>query len=271
MSSLSFKKHPVSLVLQPFVKYYYSLKGSSGEFFETHPQGTLDLIFGDMTGNEFLGEKKKKVTSNTRIGMFAQQEKHFDLYVGPNTRFYGIAFYPEGFYKILNFPLGEMVDFIWDLTDFLPKSFQFLAEQVLECDSDECAIQKMEAFFLQEFQKANAIVEPFDKLLHLIRQKHGALSVEEMTKHLFVSRRTLNRLFADRLGIRPKSYSSIVRFQKAILNYYARPDFGWSAISYDTGYYDQNHFIKDFRRYTGKTPTLFLDADRTLSDFFLKE
>lgn len=265
-----FQKYPVSPALRPFIKYYYVLKGHD-LLYETHPQGTFDLIFGQPNGSEFRGEKTVKPTHKATTLMFAQQEKHFDIYLAPHSRVYSVSFKPEGFYKILKFPLGEMINLMWDISDHLPKSYQYLYEQVLESKTDEQAIQILENFFMREFYKANAVLSPFDQLLHFIRQKNGNIRVEEMAQHLNVSRRTLNRLFAKHLGITPKSYSSIVRFQQAILNYYERPNFGWSGVLYDMGYYNQNHFIKDFKRYTGKTPTRFLNTDRTFSDFFLKD
>lgn len=267
---LSFAKYLPSTALRPFINFYYVVSGNDIAF-ENHPQGTFDLIFGQASQGEFRGEKTVKVAESATTIFVAQQKNPFDLYFAPKTKIFGVSLKAEGLYKILHFPLQEMNNRIWDISDHISLQYKNLNEQVLESKSDKEAVQVIDSFFLKRYYIANATLVPFDKLLSFIRQYKGNLSVTEMARRMNVSSRTLNRLFYNHIGISPKAYTSIIRFQHAILNYYQHPHLGWSPNLLDAGYYDQNHFIKDFKRFTGKTPSSFLGTDRTLSDFFLKQ
>ena len=128
----------------------------------------------------------------------------------------------------------------------------------------------LENFLLWQLHQANASLNPFDRMVQHIRSCKGGITVEKLADQLFVSRRTLHRQFRERIGIAPKSYINIVRFQNSLSQFYQAPYKGWANVYYDFGYYDQTHFIRDFKRFTGRTPSSFLQSERSLSDFFLQ-
>ena len=75
---------------------------------------------------------------------------------------------------------------------------------------------------------------------------------------LNMSVRNFERRFAEQVGIPPKMFVKLVRFNKAMSIKLAEPDKNWTAIVYECDYFDQLHFIKDFRQYTGLTPNQFI-------------
>lgn len=268
---LSFRltKYPVASSLRPYVKFYYVLEGTD-IWLDNHPQGSLDIVFGLNAGLTFQsGAMHSPLLS--RIAIVAQQERAFRIGFAPGTRMVGINFKPEGFYKILKLPLSEMMNLSCDISDLLPNSFLEIQEKLLHCSHEIEIIKLLERFLIKQFYKANAQIEPIDKLLRYIRHTNGNIRINEMADKMYVSRRTLHRLFIGRFGIPPKTYTRILRFQNTIRSFYQRSYWGWSGILHDCGYYDQNHFIKDFKQFTGKTPSSFLGDERSLSDFFLKE
>ncbi len=62
-------------------------------------------------------------------------------------------------------------------------------------------------------------------------------------------------MFRNQVGVSPKEFLKIIRFQKAVNEIETTPDFDWSGIAADCGFYDQAHFINDFRHFSGFTPT----------------
>ncbi|PWL24467.1 MAG: hypothetical protein DCO96_13380 [Fluviicola sp. XM-24bin1] len=73
------------------------------------------------------------------------------------------------------------------------------------------------------------------------------------------------------LGIGPKSFTKINRFKEVLACISTHPEYDWQDLLYRFGYYDQAHFIKDFKRYTGKTPSEFLKTTDDLSNLFLEK
>jgi len=65
-------------------------------------------------------------------------------------------------------------------------------------------------------------------------------------------------MFKSNVGLTPKAFSKITRFQKTIREIEASKKISWSGIAFDTGYYDQAHFINDFKNFSGFTPRQYL-------------
>lgn len=94
--------------------------------------------------------------------------------------------------------------------------------------------------------------------LDLIHQKKGNIGLNEISNILGVSLRTLERSFQINVGISPKEYIRIIRFNY-IFEYLLQHSFeGWQEITHQFGYYDQSHFIRDFKAITGYTPGEFI-------------
>lgn len=88
-----------------------------------------------------------------------------------------------------------------------------------------------------------------------IRQQNGLLRIKELASSLYISQDSFEKRFRARIGATPKQYASIVRLNELIRKY---PSFhSLTEASYEAGYFDQSHFIKDFRQFTGQSPKDF--------------
>lgn len=89
-------------------------------------------------------------------------------------------------------------------------------------------------------------------------EQKGKCKVSELAKNLNISDRTLHRIFLKEVGINPKDYLKIIRFNHACKLMSAYPDIDWFEIIYNCGYYDQMHFIREFKYIMKATPDYFL-------------
>jgi AraC-like DNA-binding protein len=78
--------------------------------------------------------------------------------------------------------------------------------------------------------------------------------IEELARDMRVSPRNLRRAFHEVVGLSPKAFTRIIRFQRALDAASDRAEVDWSEIAIQTGYYDQSHLIADFRALAGATP-----------------
>lgn len=93
--------------------------------------------------------------------------------------------------------------------------------------------------------------------LKSLEASHGARSIGALSRDLACSRKTLIQRFHAQVGLSPKVVAGIFRFAHAIKHIRAADEEGWADLAIGCGYYDQAHFNRDFRRYTGRTPREF--------------
>ena len=88
-----------------------------------------------------------------------------------------------------------------------------------------------------------------------IKEKNGCLSVEEIRDIVGYSHRRFSELFKVLVGITPKQYARICRFQHTLGSIWGGNVPDWSSIAIDSGYFDQPHFIHEFKSFSGLSPT----------------
>ena len=90
---------------------------------------------------------------------------------------------------------------------------------------------------------------------------HGRIDLRTLSRRTGFSREHLIRRFREQVGLTPKAYANILRFNHA-LDLARRPQASWAEIAHDCGYYDQAHLVRDFQRYAGRAPSSLLrDAE----------
>lgn len=108
--------------------------------------------------------------------------------------------------------------------------------------------------------KKNSCIQ---SILQKIFQSNGTIRTNELSEQLAYSEQYINRIFKNQTGLTPKNYSSLVRFQKALtLLMEESSKIDLTDISMKSGYYDQSHMIKDFKKYTNQTPQAFIQTLR---------
>jgi AraC-like DNA-binding protein len=98
-------------------------------------------------------------------------------------------------------------------------------------------------------------------LTHLHRNP-GTLTIAELTREIGISPRRLSQLFREQIGVSPKLYCRIQRFQQAVQQMHRGNDIRWSELALTCGYYDQSHFTNDFQAFSGISPTHYSIAQR---------
>lgn len=115
----------------------------------------------------------------------------------------------------------------------------------------------LDAFFLRYLrEKAVAIDERIALAIRHILQCRGRISIAALEDLLFLSQRRLEQLFRAHLGLTPKAYADLARFQSALA--IAHQHANLTQLAIETGYYDQSHFIRHFKKFSGVSPSQLL-------------
>lgn len=129
-----------------------------------------------------------------------------------------------------------------------------VTDRLREVKSDKQRIGIVEQFLLAELQDQTT-----DTLvtaaIRLIRREGGHVRIKDLSKDLYTSASVLERRFKQIVGVAPKKFASLVRLNKVIDE--MKTDKPLISICYDNTYFDQAHFVKDFKRYTGAVPDNF--------------
>jgi AraC-like DNA-binding protein len=101
-----------------------------------------------------------------------------------------------------------------------------------------------------------------DYALTHLHQSPGAITIAALTRDIGVSPRHLSQLFREQIGVSPKLYCRIQRFQQAVQHMHRGDDIHWAELALTCGYYDQSHFANDFHAFSGLSPTHYSTAHR---------
>ncbi|NVK52844.1 MAG: helix-turn-helix transcriptional regulator [Flavobacteriaceae bacterium] len=176
-----------------------------------------------------------------------------------------VRFKPYGLYPFTNIDLNETIDKSIQPEDIFGKEILNLEESLFNCKEEELQVKLVESFFANKFVKTNRDKDKiFDFFVARIIAHKGNISIEELAESINISKKTIERKFFSKLGITPKRYCRIVRMFHALKIPKNPETFKLSSIAIDNGFYDQAHFIKEVKQFTGMTPKDYFGIDRTI-------
>lgn len=177
---------------------------------------------------------------------------------------FGVSFFPAGFYPFLKIPLSEYTDQIVDFS-LCDKNFRSNLEASFNPEGAISAqIEVLENIFLQLIDLKFIPEKRTIRLINAFFQSIDTLTIKEFCDESGIHQRKLGRLLKKYIGVSPKSWQKINRFQAA-LNKLIRLDLrNFTTIAHDAFYYDQAHFIHDFKFFTGCSPSRFLNEKRSI-------
>lgn len=172
------------------------------------------------------------------------------------TEIVAARFRPLGAAALFGFGLAELADREVALAD-LGEPWRGLEARLQEA-KPEARLPLLTSCLLGALRQPAS--SPLHRAVDLIRRGHGIQRVEQVARAAGFSPRQLERRFLREVGLAPKQFSRIVRFQHLIRSLPKTPD--WAAAAGEAGLTDQAHLVREFREFTGLTPTAWL-AGRT--------
>jgi len=164
---------------------------------------------------------------------------------------------PLGGYALFGRPLTELRGQLVDLTDLLGPAGRRLAEQLPDIPSWDRRFRLLDLFLLDRLDRGAAPAPEVSRAWQLMVGTAGAVPIGRIAQDVGWSHKHLITRFTQQVGLAPKSAARLVRFDR-VLRSLARPQPPrWDRIAAESGYADQSHLVRDFRRFTGTTPTDF--------------
>lgn len=182
----------------------------------------------------------------------------------------GIELTPNGLHRFTRFSAHEIVNKIFSFSDIYGLAGRDLLERLSNTKSLSDKINELQNFLVKIIQLTNRNNTLIDYSVQLIKNSSGLFTIKDLEEKMGYSKRYLDMLFKEHLGISPKKYSVIVRFQ-SFYNLWANSDSTnfYSDVLYEH-YYDQAHFIKEFKEFTGHSPKQYANLKNDFGKIFYR-
>ncbi|MBK1896757.1 DUF6597 domain-containing transcriptional factor [Chryseobacterium paridis] len=266
MNYQTFQPHPD---LSSFIKCYWIMESPKEENPQKQtivPDGCMEMIFhhGDLY-KQYMEDGKAIV--QPRSCVFGQLTQPLNIEPTGVTGIFSVRFHHEGFLPFATMPIKEMDNKAISLEKLFGADGTTLEKNVLKAKNTEEKIAVVEAFLLNRLN-----TEAFDKIVQstvdTILTANGQLSVDALSKKININRRQLERKFSSAIGLSPKQLSKTIRLQSTLKLLLNKEFTNLTTLAHDADYYDQAHFIKDFKEFTGLTPKEFYGENLKMSSLF---
>jgi AraC-like DNA-binding protein len=170
---------------------------------------------------------------------------------------FGISFYPHALKHFLRVDAQEITDKFPDLLNFVSTDFN---DMILGAGSNHLRISKLNCFLIEQLEKnayRNGNVVINDVLLNTYKYRNH--SVKEVANNYKLSERSIERKFREWVGVSPKKYLQIFRFEETYHKLNGNNFRNLSEVAFANGYSDQSHFIRNFRKFSGIPPSDYID------------
>lgn len=271
MNYQTFKPHKA---LESIVKFYWTLEvpfDPKNQRQKIVPDGCIEMTFS-------FGEKIKRYTSETdfilhpNAMVMGQRTKSYYILPVGNVDTFAICFYPIGFVNFVKTPLENLVDKETPIAELFGQAeANELEQQMIQAIDTQQRISIIDTFLLQKLKEKNTISNIVKSTVDALLKTNGTTPINAILKDDISKRRQLERHFRKQIGISPKQLGKAIRLQATLQLLLNKKSETLTDIAYESEYFDQNHFIKDFKELVGVTPREFLNNEHmALSALFYK-
>ena len=216
------------------------------------PHGSATLVFA-CNENSISGHLFGPMTKPAGVGHEANSFSALFI----------VEFQPAGYYAFSGMPQKAFTDLILPFEDVNPDLYRLIAQQLEAAATIEDFVASVDRLFLAHLKTA-FFGQEFSLANQMIQSRGGLISVKELSQNVFYSERHLSRVFNHYMGMNMKTFSRLVRINKAI-RLLQKPHCSMTQVYLGAGYYDMPHFVHDFKAICGITPQEYRNH---MSDFY---
>ena len=170
---------------------------------------------------------------------------------------FGIKFTPGGFRPFFGQAIAELADRTVPLRQVFPKAAAGVQSAVTTARTDEAKMRAAARFFRERMPPRDPSIETASRIVASVAEDRTLSSMAMLAERHGLSARALQRLFKEYVGVGPKWVINRYRLHEAAARLASDPSFVWAEVALELGYFDQAHFIRDFKKLVGRTPASF--------------
>lgn len=253
---IAFPDYPANV----FVDHFVVMEGTpSGHEERLFPNNKSEIFFnlGDgLTGQAHAASQIFHLTGSVVSGT---RHTYFSFQPGARLCMAGFRFTLFGFHLLWGMPAHHFTDHNFDAADVWGKEMEWVREQLHQAADSAGRIRVMHDWVIAKIpEKSFPEVRKWKQVEQQILQRDMPVA-HFLEKTLGYSHKHSLQLIKEKCGLTPKAIQKVNRFDRALRILNRRASVDWADLALEAGYSDQSHFIRDFRRFTGYTPAVYLD------------
>lgn len=229
------------------------------------PDGYPEMIFH--YGDSFRAKISNEWSIQQKDLLAGQISNFFYLENTGKVGMFALKFQPWALRKLFSIKISDYTDTVLPIDSGVSPIIQTIKHVAIGPASFDEKITAIENIML-DFVKSNTTKSKGEEATALIIHHNGAITLQHVQEQIGISERSLERYFKEYIGLSPKFYCRIIRFAY-IFSLVNQGTINWSDVSFLAGFYDQSHFIKNFKEFTGEEPSTYGFTKETMANFFL--
>ncbi|HKF20190.1 MAG TPA: helix-turn-helix domain-containing protein [Candidatus Angelobacter sp.] len=250
ISFLHRSKPPLSRFVELF--WYYGGVSLPHKQERLLPQGTMELVID-------LRDRREGYQSFPDSIVSGPHSRFFVIDTACQSEVIGIHFKPGGAFPFFKLPADELQNQHVALGDLWGARAAELRERVLAAPTPQAKVEVMEQFLMAQafrgFERHPAVGFALQEF-----HKPELPAIAAVTDQIGLSSRRFIQVFSEEVGLSPKLFCRVQRFQQVLQIVRREREVDWAEIALGCGYFDQAHFIHDFKEFSGINPTAYLAA-----------
>ncbi|BBH23037.1 AraC family transcriptional regulator [Paenibacillus baekrokdamisoli] len=218
------------------------------------------VVSWDLTGQEPYSQDVipnpcvNLIIENNRTGIFGASTDKYSHSLKEKGLVFGAKFKPGGFYPFIKRPVSQLMNNPMNVKDIFDIDASTLEKMILSQEEEGTMVELAERFIQQKLPERDSNIILVNQVIDRIIEDQEITKVDHICQRFKMNKRKLQRLFDQYVGVSPKWVIKLYRLQHAAGQMDTDHNHDWLKLSMDLGYYDQSHFIKDFKTIIGKTP-----------------
>lgn len=252
-------KPPSSLA--GFVRAFWILEGgmnsSDVTSYRLMADNSPNLVFHYVNNFSILTDGKYTASSGISF-LHGQSNLSMDMNTKGTFGILGAYLYPYALQYLFNIPAIELTGLEVELETILARYSKTLDDKILNAADNSGRISLLTDFLLSRLKDAQIKDKGIEHGVKQILRSNGNTRIEAIAGTIGISNRQLERKFTNHVGMSPKMFSRICRFQNSMkaaeIHMADNSNLSLTKLAYDCGYSDQSHFIREFREFSGMNP-----------------
>jgi len=267
---MNYREQPPSAALAPYIRCFWAISddvGGQADFEPVLPDGCPEIVF-NLADRIQRQHDDGSIETQPETVFSGQLKRRILIRPSGVVSLFGVRFQPAGAAPFVGIPLTELFGSVISPHLISASAFQDLDSRIREAGSFVACVALFESAMLRILANGIDVDKIAEEACRIISQTSGAISVSRLARRYGITERKLQRIFDRNIGISPKRYSRIQRFQSFVREIEEAESPNILDIALAAGYYDQPHLIREFRDIAGRSPLEYFKQTHRISELF---